>query len=226
MTRRGGVSVRRRHLPLAVLAGLAVVGGLTLSAFGAAALHVLRPPTPPPARGASRAQVARTTSQRVPVSPPQHIEIPSLGVSSPLGPARGLTSAGTIDDAPLSGPIWSLPWWYERGSTPGQPGSAVILGHVDSAMGAGHLGVFFRLGSLRAGQTIAVALADGVVTHWVVVSDVMYSDSHFPDSMVYGRSGPPTLRLVTCGGTFNWSTHLYESAVVVTASLVSVSNPR
>ncbi len=211
--------------PLTVVAASLVTGGLVLGGFGVLALKSPSPPAPAPGpqRGSGSSALA-SSGPRPQASPPARIEIPSLGVSSVLGPPRGLTPAGTIDDAPLSGPTWPLPWWYDGGPAPGQPGSAVILGHVNSAIGAGHLGVFFRLGDLKVGQTVAVVLADGVVTHWVVESDVMYPDAHFPDAVVYARSGPPTLRLVTCGGTYNWSTHVYESAVVVTARLASVSN--
>jgi hypothetical protein len=156
-------------------------------------------------------------------SAPVSIDIPALSVSSALGPARGLDSSGAIDDAPLSGPTWSLPWWYDEGPTPGQDGSAVILGHVDSAVGAGGLGVFFRLGDVRIGESIDVRLADGSTTHWTVTSTHLYQDAAFPDTLVYGVTGPPTLRLVTCGGSFDWQTHLYQSALVVTASLVTPS---
>lgn len=181
-----------------------------LTALAASAARTNQPPTTPSAGS----RPAKPPS--VPSSPVK-IVIPSLGISSNLGPARGLNPDGTVNDAPLSGPTWSLPWWYDRGPTPGQDGSAVLLGHVDSALGAGHLGVFFRLGDLQRGQEITVTLADGTVTRWTVVSALLYSDGQFPDAVVYGRSGPPVLRLVTCGGSFNSRTHHYESATVITA---------
>jgi hypothetical protein len=151
-------------------------------------------------------------------SAPARLALPSLGISSPLGPALGLNPDGTVDDAPLTGPTWSLPWWYDVGPSPGQSGSAVILGHVDSARGG--LGVFFRLGDIRAGQGIDVTLANGTTSHWTVTSVHLYANADFPDALVYARSGPPVLRLVTCGGAFNGPTHEYESTFVVTATLV------
>lgn len=224
---------------LFAVAFLLVGGGSALSAYAAATSPPARPPAPPlavtthrPGNGPGRApghghlagsRVVGITP--VPASPPVRIAIPAIGLSSPLGPPRGVTPAGTVADAPLSGPVWGLPWWYDRGPSPGQPGAAVILGHVDSALGQGHFGAFFCLGTLRPGQPITVVLANGSITRWRTVSDVLYPDTRFPDATVYERSGPPLLHLVTCGGAFNWSTHHYEAAVVVTAELVGVSGP-
>ena len=219
---------------LALAAGLTAAAGLCLTVYGAAAPPYLRPPGPattvsrqtPAIPAAGRPSPSRRApgTAPAPASPrapagavPADIAVPALDISSALGPARGLRADGTVDDAPLSGPTWSLPWWYAGGPAPGQAGSAVILGHVDSAAGAGHLGVFFRLGALRAGQQIAVTSAGAAVTHWTVTSSVSYLDAQFPDAVVYDRAGPPMLRLVTCGGSFDRHTHHYRAATVVTA---------
>jgi hypothetical protein len=71
---------------------------------------------------------------------------------------------------------------------------------------------------LAPGNAIQVKLANGVVTRWTAVSTALYEDSQFPNTSVYSQTGDPTLRLVTCGGRFNWATHHYESTVVVTAA--------
>jgi len=225
----------RSKLSVAVVATLAslVVAAVVFSLV--AVIGVANAPIRPPerhavpastvrSRGASRtapashpeAQTAASPAP-IPRSAPVHISIPAIGVTSQLGPARGITTADTVTDAPLTGPIWNLPWWLSTGPAPGQDGSAAILGHVDSAIGAGHLGVFFKLGNLAPGAPISVTLADGTVTDWVVTSDILYPDTSFPDASVYTKAGPPTLSLITCGGTFNYTTHLYESAVVITA---------
>jgi sortase (surface protein transpeptidase) len=102
--------------------------------------------------------------------------------------------------------------WYDDGPTPGQVGSAVILGHVDSFRGPG---TFFYLKNLKAGDWITVKLADGAVTHFVVVRVVQFSKDSFPDQLVFGSHGTQTLQLVTCGGTFDHATGHYESNIVV-----------
>ncbi|MHB8263286.1 MAG: class F sortase [Acidimicrobiales bacterium] len=185
------------------------------------ALRLVKPGVPGvPVSPRAAAHPSAGTSARV-VSAPVSIVIPALRISSSLGPARGLKPNGAVDDAPLSGPTWSLPWWYKAGPAPGEAGSAVILGHVDSALGAGHIGVFFRLGDAIPGDGITVTLANGSVTSWVVTSVRLYPDNQFPDAFVYERSGPPMLRLVTCGGAFNYQSHAYQSALVLSARLVS-----
>jgi sortase (surface protein transpeptidase) len=113
--------------------------------------------------------------------------------------------------------------WYRDGPTPGQVGSAVILGHVDSYLGPG---TFFSLKELKAGDPITVDLANGAVTHFVVTKVVQYAKTSFPDRLVYGSHGIRGLQLVTCGGTFDHATGHYESNVVVFSHLVSVKKPK
>jgi LPXTG-site transpeptidase (sortase) family protein len=113
--------------------------------------------------------------------------------------------------------------WYDDGPTPGEIGSAVILGHVDSFAGPG---TFFYLKNLKAGDSITVKLADGVITHFAVTKVVEYSKSAFPDKLVYGSHGTRSLQLVTCGGTFDHETGHYESNIVVFSRLMSSSLPK
>jgi hypothetical protein len=94
------------------------------------------------------------------------------------------------------------------------------LGHVDSYQGPA---VFFQLRSLQAGDPVEVTLADGVITHFVVTSVVMYPKTQFPDQQVYGSHGYSALQLVTCGGTFDSQTGHYLSNVVVYTSLVATT---
>ncbi len=215
--------LRTLSLALVVLGGGLLAVGIVQSGHGQPAPpfhqahHSARHRSKPTNQPVSVSAPARTVPAATPRLSPESISISGIGVSSALGPARGLNPDGTVNDAPLSGPTWSLPWWYDGGPSPGQDGSAVILGHVDSAVGVGHLGVFYRLGDVQPGTSVTVTATDGEVTHWVVASTVLYPDQAFPDAVVYDPTGPPTLRLVTCGGAFDPQTHSYQSAVVVTA---------
>jgi hypothetical protein len=146
-------------------------------------------------------------------SEPVRLLIPTLGIDTAVG-TLGLqpdhqvmvpTSAHVVD-------------WYEDGPTPGQIGSAVILGHVDSFRGPG---TFFDLKNLKAGNSITAKLADGAIAHFVVVRVVQYSKTAFPDRLVFGSHGTQSLQLVTCGGTFDHATGHYESNIVVFSRYVS-----
>ena len=103
-------------------------------------------------------------------------------------------------------------------NTPGQIGASVIEGHVDSYQGPA---VFFRLGALHPGDTIDVTLADGMTAIFRVTGVRQYLKSDFPTRAIYGATDYAALRLITCGGAFDYNTGHYLSSVVVFASLVS-----
>lgn len=172
------------------------------------------PSGPPPAAGGPAAPpwvVSPVVARSVPVT----LRIPAIGLTVPLS-ALGLNPDGTVQ-VPTN---FQEPGWYRLGPSPGQVGSAVILGHVDSYLGTA---VFFQLRSLQPGDTVEVRLADGVTTHFVVSTVAMYSKTHFPTRLVYGSRGYSGLQLVTCGGTFDTQTRSYLSNVVVYTSLVAAT---
>ncbi len=146
---------------------------------------------------------------------PLTLSIPAIGLRVPLS-RLGLNPDHTVQ-VPTN---FQEPGWYQFGPSPGQLGSAVILGHVDSYQGPA---VFFRLRFLRPGDHVDVILADGVIAHFVVRQVAMYSKAHFPSFMVYGSHGVSGLQLVTCGGVFDSQTRSYLSNVVVYANLASTS---
>jgi len=148
-------------------------------------------------------------------SVPLELSIPAIGLSAPLS-ELGLNPNQTVQ-VPTS---FQVPGWYKFGPSPGQIGSSVILGHVDSYQGPA---VFFRLRSLRPGDHVDVTLADRVVAHFVVRQVAMYPKTNFPTLQVYGSHGYSALQLVTCGGAFDTQTRSYLSNVVVYTSLVSAS---
>ena len=103
--------------------------------------------------------------------------------------------------------------------TPGQIGTSVIEGHVDTKQGPG---VFFRLGALRPGDLIDVRLADRITAVFRVTGVRQYLKSRFPAKTVYRDATRfAALRLITCGGAFDYATGQYLSSTVVFAFLVS-----
>jgi hypothetical protein len=144
---------------------------------------------------------------------PVRIIIPKIGIASPLD-RLGRAPDGTVE---VPGPDrWEVPGWYELGPRPGDRGSAVILGHVDSKRGPA---VFFRLRELRAGDEIKVTRADRSSARFVVERTAQYDKQRFPTDEVYYPTLTSALRLVTCGGQFDHGTGHYRSNIIVFATL-------
>lgn len=148
-------------------------------------------------------------------SVPVYLSIPAIGVSVSLS-ELGKTSTGAVA-IPTS---WNQPGWYKYGPTPGQEGSAAILGHVDSTSGPA---VFYRLASLRPGDKVSVRLADGKSVAFVVIGLRQYSKDNFPSKLVYGPRPYSALQLITCAGAFDSATHHYLSNLVVFTKMVTSS---
>jgi hypothetical protein len=169
---------------------------------------------PPPAPVAVPAKLATLATAR---SAPVELTVPAISLAVSLS-TLGLNADGTVQ-VPTN---VQQPGWFGLGPTPGEIGSAVILGHVDSYAGPG---VFFKLPSLVAGDVVDVSLADGVTAEFKVTSVVSYLKTDFPDQMVYTSDGHSALQLVTCGGVFNSATGHYLSNVVVYTSLFALESP-
>ena len=148
-------------------------------------------------------------------STPVELRIPAIALTVSLS-TLGLNADGTVQ-VPTD---IQQPGWYKLGPSPGQEGSAVILGHVDSYQGPA---VFFHLRSLVAGDLVDVGLADGVTAQFKVSSVAMYLKTDFPDQAVYASHGFSGLQLVTCGGVFDTRSGHYLSNLVVYTSLVAVT---
>jgi LPXTG-site transpeptidase (sortase) family protein len=148
-------------------------------------------------------------------STPVTLSIPSIGLTVSVVEV-GLNSNDTIQ-VPAS---YQQPGWYRLGPSPGQRGSAVILGHVDTYKGPA---VFFKLRTLKPGDHVLVTLADGVVADFEVRQIATYLKTDFPTDLVYGSHGYSGLQLITCGGAFDSQTGHYLSNVVVYTALVSTT---
>jgi sortase (surface protein transpeptidase) len=146
------------------------------------------------------------------VARPVALVIPSIGVRARLI-RLGRTAAGTLQVPTTT----AVAGWYAGSPRPGEIGSAVIAGHVDSRLGPG---VFFRLRLLHRGCRIYVRRADRRITVFRVTGVRLYGKDHFPTASVYGPVPQAELRLITCGGIFDHSRGSYLSNVVVYAVAV------
>ncbi|MFF7729660.1 class F sortase [Streptomyces sp. NPDC008001] len=151
----------------------------------------------------------------LPAAEPRTLTIKAAGVDAPVEP-RGLNPAGAVDPPPYdrAGTVG----WYRRGPQPGTPGAAVLVGHVDTDNAPA---VFYDLGSLKPGDTVAVGRADGSTADFTVEDVSVFTKERFDAAKAYGpRDGKRAeLRLITCGGDFDRARRSYSANIVVSAYL-------
>ncbi|WP_329132321.1 class F sortase [Streptomyces sp. NBC_01476] len=148
----------------------------------------------------------------LPAAVPRHLDISSIGVHADLV-GRGLTD-GTIEPPPYDTP--EVAGWYRDGPSPGADGAALIVGHVDTKTRAA---VFYGLSTVKPGALVDVTRADGTVAEFSVEAVEVVEKDHFDATRVYGSTGRPELRLITCGGSFDRTAQSYSANVVVYAAL-------
>jgi Sortase domain len=191
-----------------LVVGVALVG----MGFRGGARRLAGPSPSSSARNAAVVAPSVPAALTTPRSAPVRLRVPAIGLDVLLGPTLGVDPDGVVQ-VPVG---TTQPGWFRLGPTPGQLGSSVILGHVDSYLGPG---VFFLLRTLAPGDQIDVDLADGVTAQFTVNTVAMYSKMSFPAQRVYGSHGASALQLVTCGGVFDSKTGSYLSNIVVFSSL-------
>jgi hypothetical protein len=191
--------------------GLVVIAGLTGAQPAAARQHAPAgvPQAAPAPIAADSFRSARTYTA---VAPPVRLRIPALHVDSAVQ-RLGLQADGTVAVPKRT----DVAGWYERGPRPGQPGPAVILGHVDSHSGPG---IFINLSTVRVGTLVRVDRADGSMVMFRISKVSRVAKTSFPTDLVYAPSLDPTLRLVTCGGSFDHTRGSYRDNVIAFADQV------
>lgn len=155
-------------------------------------------------------------SQGLPYSVPDRVEIPALQVDAPITPV-GVDATGWVAAPPPDDP--NLAGWFNGAVTPGENGTAVVVGHVDNKAGPA---VFYGLGALKKGNHVDIHRQDGKTAVFEVYGVEVFQKDNFPGDRVYGSKGTPELRVITCGGGYTKKTG-YQGNVVVFARLVEVS---
>ena len=204
----------QEHAPQPSAAAAGTIGGTTPSLFASASA-----PAHPSASGATTSEPASAsasapastpapspTASGLPPSAPVRLSIPAVGVDSSLV-KLGETADGTVG-VPQS---FHVAGWFTGSLTPGEVGPTVILGHVDSYQGPG---IFFRLGALKPGDAVSLTRADGRTVTYRITGVREYPKNQFPTTAVYANTDVPSIRLITCGGTFDSRTGHYLSNIV------------
>ncbi|GHG27223.1 hypothetical protein GCM10018784_45720 [Streptomyces hydrogenans] len=144
---------------------------------------------------------------------PTRLRIAKIGVDAPftglkIGPS-GALEPPPADDTNLVG-------WHAAGIAPGQRGTALIAGHLDTVTAPA---VFARLGELEAGDSFEVARADGTVAVFLIDSVESFRKDDFPNQRVYDDTPDALVRLITCAGPYDRAAKDYTENLVVFAHL-------
>ncbi|KIF71839.1 peptidase C60 [Streptomyces sp. AcH 505] len=183
-------------------------------------------PAAAPQLGKARAAGAAVTAQARPVvnhaplppSAPKKVAVPGIMIEAPVM-RLSLARDGRLGTPPMSKPRWV--GWYAAGPSPGERGTAVVVGHRDTTTGPA---IFLNLNALHPGDLVKVRRADHRTAVFTVDSVKTYTRGSFPNRQVYGDTGRAELRLLTCGGRFDHKKG-YSANVVVFAHLTGVTTP-
>ncbi|MEV5356362.1 class F sortase [Streptomyces sp. NPDC093516] len=206
----------RKRAPWGVIA-LVLLTGLALIRNGSGEFDE-GPPQPARAAAADNHVPGAAFAGSVrplPYALPDRVRIPAIQVDAPMIPV-GLDPDGWVGAPPPEDP--NLAGWFTGAVTPGEKGTAVVVGHVDNQQGPA---VFYGLGSLKPGNRVEVARQDGKTAVFEIYGVEVFEKDDFPGDRVYGSKGAAELRVITCGGGFS-EQEGYAGNVVAFARLVEV----
>ncbi|MBB5955088.1 sortase (surface protein transpeptidase) [Saccharothrix tamanrassetensis] len=170
--------------------------------------------TPPSTSSSSATATTGPTAPAPSRYEPTEVGIPKIAARSSLVPL-GLNPDETIEVPPVEQPMQA--GWYTYARAPGEPGPAIILGHVD---GDSKPGIFHRLRELAPGDQVEVSRKDGSTVRFAVEKVDQVAKNDFPTDAVYGDTPEPVLRLITCGGVFDNSARSYQDNIIVYAKMI------
>ncbi len=157
----------------------------------------------------------KISSSVVPLTLENHLVIPKIGIDAAIQ-AVGETAAGNMA-VPSN---YSDVGWFKLGPHIGEPGNAVIAGHLDGV--GGQTAVFKRLHELRVGDTINYKNNQKQQTFRVTGSQ-SYDVSSAPLSKIFGKSDDDKahLNLITCSGAWDKNSSSYNQRLVVYSELTN-----
>ncbi|MEH0421633.1 class F sortase [Streptomyces sp. B21-083] len=168
----------------------------------------------PASSTAPKSSATLPAGKHLPRARPTRLLIPAIDVNAPfvglaIG-ANGHLEPPPADDINLVG-------WQADGVSPGEAGTAIIAGHVDTTTSAA---VFAGLSELKKGNRFSVNRSDGRTAVFVVDSVETFAKDDFPDQRVYADTPQAQVRLITCAGDYDHSVRDYTDNLVVFAHLV------
>jgi sortase A len=146
---------------------------------------------------------------------PDRLTIPAIGLNAHVQHV-GITKKGTMA-VPTN---YTDVGWYRYGPTPGNPGSAVMAGHLDN--GFGLRAVFKDLHELKDGDDVYVTDQAGNMFHFKVIGKSTFGAyTTTSTETIFGSTKQSRLNLITCEGTWDSAKKMYSDRLVVFTELVS-----
>ena len=166
----------------------------------------------PPAKDLDELAAAAAEQPSQPIS----VSIDRLGIDE-----TAVVAVGVLPNGDMEVPQPLDVGWYRFGPEPGQPGSAVLAGHVASD---GINGAFRHLDRLGVGDVIGIEFTDGSTISFEVTDSIQVNKTALPFDEIFARSGPSQLALITCGGSFDYNARSYEDNIVVVATMLGATS--
>jgi LPXTG-site transpeptidase (sortase) family protein len=180
------------------------------------ARHSSQPGSPQSSAAPSTVKPSTNLTDSYTVAPdmPRYIIIPKIGVKTRVL-AVGLTKDGAVG---TPNNVYDTAW-YSGSAKPGQPGAALIDGHV---AGWNTKGVFYNLTKLQGGDRFAVELGNGTQLSYRIVKTATYDATNVDMGAVLAPVDPsaPGLNLITCGGSVTPGTNEFDRRIVVFATQI------
>jgi LPXTG-site transpeptidase (sortase) family protein len=160
-----------------------------------------------PAPGVAATTAAKPATDAFPV----RLVISRIGVDANIE-SRGLDAGRNM----LTPKDYHDVAWYNLGPRPGEPGNALLNGHVDWWTGSA---VFTRLSEVRTGDLVTVVREDGSRLSFKVTSRKVVKAGARVASL-FTPSKVATLTLITCSGPWDPSILSATHRLLVSAVLV------
>jgi len=109
---------------------------------------------------------------------------------------------------------WQGVGYYVGSSRAGEAGNIIIVGHLDDNYG--RPGAFYNIGRLAVNDVITIGDGHRVFNYRVTGKASILDGT---SEALQEDLGGPGLILVTCGGTWNYTTHSYSQRLLVKAVL-------
>jgi sortase A len=142
---------------------------------------------------------------------PMKLRIPAVDLEA------NIEQVGKTKTGAMANPSdWWTTGWYKYGSRPGEIGSAVIAGHLDTETAEA---VFWDLQKLKAGDAIEVIDEHETVRTFIVERIAEYDEDKAPLQELFASNDAARLNLITCAGNWKKNSGEYDKRLVVYAKL-------